>query len=69
MDTWSSKLIGCRRLLQKALVRPANNSNVPIGIQCVLLHYNWAVTMAKTLLRGLVPATLFNELECIDEGL
>jgi hypothetical protein len=34
----------------------------------MLLQYNWAVTMGKTLLRGVVPAATFNELKCIDES-
>ncbi|OJI99580.1 hypothetical protein ASPVEDRAFT_26379 [Aspergillus versicolor CBS 583.65] len=66
MDTWSSRLIGCRRLLEMAVRMPGSGTHV--GLQCVLLQYNWAVTMGKTLLRGLVPPATFDELKCTDEA-
>ncbi|KAJ5398810.1 Protein of unknown function DUF3468 [Penicillium sp. CMV-2018d] len=65
MDTWSSKLIGCRQLLERTLSN--RNLKMDSGLRCMLLQYNWAVTMGKTLLRGVVPAATFNELKCIDE--
>ncbi|KAJ5093598.1 hypothetical protein N7456_009459 [Penicillium angulare] len=65
LDTWSSKLIGCRRLLEIAFSKPGTNFT---GLHCVVLQYNWAVTMSKTLVRGLVPEGTFNELKCIDKA-
>ncbi|KAL3455347.1 fungal-specific transcription factor domain-containing protein [Aspergillus heterothallicus] len=64
VDAWSSKLIGCRRLLKMAI--QTSCAQTPIGLQCLLLQYNWAVTMAKTLLKGSVPAATIDELKCID---
>ncbi|KAF7528876.1 hypothetical protein PCG10_009590 [Penicillium crustosum] len=66
MDTWSSKLIGCRQLLERTLSN--RNLKMDSGLRCMLLQYNWAVTMGKTLLRGVLPAATFNELKCIDES-
>ncbi|PLB50749.1 hypothetical protein P170DRAFT_474305 [Aspergillus steynii IBT 23096] len=64
MNTWSSKLIGCRRLLQLASL---SSEKVPKGFQCVVLQYNWAATMSQTLLKGVVPADTCEEIRCIDE--
>lgn len=66
MDTWSSKLIGCRQLLERTLSN--RNLKMDSGLRCMLLQYNWAVIMGKTLLRGVLPAATFNELKCIDES-
>ncbi|RAK72235.1 Zn(II)2Cys6 transcription factor [Aspergillus fijiensis CBS 313.89] len=66
LATWSSKLIGCRRLLEIAFSASTSTKTLT-GLHCVLLQYNWAVTMGKTLVRGLVPEETLNELKCIDE--
>ncbi|PYH77016.1 hypothetical protein BO82DRAFT_395733 [Aspergillus uvarum CBS 121591] len=66
LATWSSKLIGCRRLLEIAF-SASTSTKALTGLHCVLLQYNWAVTMGKTLVRGLVPEETLNELKCIDE--
>ncbi|PYI07171.1 hypothetical protein BO78DRAFT_444405 [Aspergillus sclerotiicarbonarius CBS 121057] len=64
LDSWSSKLIGCRRLLERALLK--SSGQVHAGLRCVLLQYNWAVTMGRTLVKGILPAAVFEELKCID---
>ncbi|KAK9238967.1 fungal-specific transcription factor domain-containing protein [Lipomyces kononenkoae] len=64
LDTWSSKLIGCRRLLQMALSN--SNGHVADGLKCMLLQYNWAVTMGRTLLKGVRPPAALDDLRCID---
>ncbi|KAL4799476.1 hypothetical protein BDV19DRAFT_385243 [Aspergillus venezuelensis] len=64
IDIWSSKLIGCRRLLEMAM----RSSPSPPGFQCVLMQYNWVVTMGKAILRGSVSDTTIDELKCIDEA-
>ncbi|KAJ3549182.1 hypothetical protein NM208_g75 [Fusarium decemcellulare] len=65
LDTWSSKLIGCRRLLQTALSR----ANLPISsdLQCMIVQYNWAAIMSRTLLRDVQSPDTLIELRCIDE--
>lgn len=66
MDGWSSKLIGCRRLLTKGLSKA--KGAVRAGLQCVLLQYNWDVMIGRALLRGLQPSASLVELKCIDKG-
>ncbi|KAL3454447.1 fungal-specific transcription factor domain-containing protein [Aspergillus insuetus] len=69
IDTWSTKLIGCRRLLEGALRSSADKQQqTPVGLQCLLVQYNWAVTMGKAMLKGSVPADVIDELRCIDEA-
>ncbi|KAL3471503.1 fungal-specific transcription factor domain-containing protein [Aspergillus californicus] len=68
IDTWSAKLIGCRRLLEGAVRTSATQQQTPVGLQCLLVQYNWAVTMGKAMLKGSVPADLIDELRCIDEA-
>ncbi|KAJ0414462.1 fungal-specific transcription factor domain-containing protein [Aspergillus carlsbadensis] len=69
IDTWSSKLIGCRRLLEGAVrSSAATQQQTPVGLQCLLVQYNWAVTMGKAMLKGTVPADVIDELRCVDEG-
>ncbi|KAL2839672.1 fungal-specific transcription factor domain-containing protein [Aspergillus pseudodeflectus] len=67
IDTWSAKLIGCRRLLEGALRTSAAQQQTPVGLQCLLVQYNWAVTMGKAMLKGSVSADVIDELRCIDE--
>ncbi|KAJ5362182.1 Protein of unknown function DUF3468 [Penicillium brevicompactum] len=64
-DKWSSKLLGCRQLLERTL--STRDGNADAGLRCLLLQYNWAVTMSKTMLRGVVSEAVFDELKCIDE--
>ncbi|KAK9371390.1 fungal-specific transcription factor domain-containing protein [Lipomyces kononenkoae] len=64
LDRWSSKLVGCRRLLEMALSK--SNGHVPDGLKCMLLQYNWAVTMARTLLKGVHRSAVLDDLRCID---
>ncbi|KAL4902157.1 fungal-specific transcription factor domain-containing protein [Aspergillus multicolor] len=66
IDTWSPKLIGCRRLLEMAM--RSSTTGTPPGFQCVLTQYNWVVTMGKTMLKGSVPDSTMDELKCIDEA-
>jgi hypothetical protein len=68
IDTWSAKLIGCRRLLEGALRTSAAQQQTPVGLQCLLVQYNWAVTMGRAMLKGSVAADVIDELRCIDEG-
>ncbi|KAL2797094.1 fungal-specific transcription factor domain-containing protein [Aspergillus keveii] len=69
IDTWSAKLIGCRRLLQGALRTSAEREQqTPVGLQCLLVQYNWAVTMGRAMLKGSVPADVIDELRCLDEA-
>ncbi|KAL3496706.1 fungal-specific transcription factor domain-containing protein [Aspergillus germanicus] len=70
IDTWSAKLIGCRRLLEGALRTSGEREQqqTPVGLQCLLVQYNWAVTMGKAMLKGSVPADVIDELRCIDES-
>lgn len=66
MDGWSSKLIGCRRLLTKGLLKA--KGALSAGLQCVVLQYNWDVMIGRALLRGLQPSASLVELRCIDKG-
>lgn len=66
MDGWSSKLIGCRRLLTKGLLKAKGALHT--GLQCVILQYNWDVMIGRALLRGLQPSASLVELRCIDKG-
>lgn len=71
MDGWSSKLIGCRRLLTKGLLKAKGALSagaLSAGLQCVVLQYNWDVMIGRALLRGLQPSTSLVELRCIDKG-
>ncbi|KAG8162076.1 hypothetical protein KVR01_007841 [Diaporthe batatas] len=65
MDGWSSKLIGCRRLLTRGLSKAKGAMRT--GLQCVLLQYNWDVMIGRALLRGLQPSASLLELKCIDK--
>lgn len=66
MDGWSSKLIGCRRLLTRGLLKAKGAMNA--GLQCVVLQYNWDVMIGRALLRGHQPSASLIELRCIDKG-
>jgi len=66
MDGWSSKLIGCRRLLTRGLSKAKGAMRT--GLQCVLLQYNWDVMIGRALLRGLQPSASLLELKRIDKG-
>lgn len=66
MDGWSSKLIGCRRLLTRGLLKAKGAMRA--GLQCVVLQYNWDVMIGRALLRGLQPSSSLVELKCIDKG-
>jgi hypothetical protein len=72
IDTWSAKLIGCRRLLEGAPALRTSaereQQQTPVGLQCLLVQFNWAVTMGKAMLKGSVPADVIDELRCVDEG-
>ncbi|KAI9928662.1 hypothetical protein MW887_001878 [Aspergillus wentii] len=61
LESWSSKLNGCRQLFKKALAR--SSSPIDAELQCMIVQYNWAAIMSRTLLRG---QTGSEELECID---
>ncbi|KAH6972866.1 fungal-specific transcription factor domain-containing protein [Ilyonectria sp. MPI-CAGE-AT-0026] len=63
MDTWSSKLIGCRRLLVLGLAK--SRGRIGPAMKCVLQQFNWMVTMGRTLLIGYQSPASFDELKCI----
>ncbi|EWG42538.1 hypothetical protein FVEG_04314 [Fusarium verticillioides 7600] len=60
LDTWSTRLLGCRRLLKNA----TDKSNGTSGrfLQCMVVQYNWAATMSRTLLRDVVSQEILDEI-------
>ncbi|KAF5975973.1 hypothetical protein FBULB1_7151 [Fusarium bulbicola] len=62
MDLWSSKLAGCRKLLEPRLAKFSG----PIDAcqKCALMQFNWMVTMGKTLLIGVRPLSSLEALDC-----
>ncbi|KAH6612979.1 fungal-specific transcription factor domain-containing protein [Boeremia exigua] len=51
MDSWSSKLIGCRRLLEHGFRKM--KGRVSAEMNCVRVQYNWMSTMGRALLLGM----------------
>ncbi|KAF5632710.1 hypothetical protein F52700_6247 [Fusarium sp. NRRL 52700] len=63
MDLWSSKLAGCRKLLELGLAK--SSGPIDAGQKCALMQFNWMVTMGKTLLMGVRPLSFLQALDCI----
>ncbi|WAO91384.1 Hypothetical protein NCS54_00885100 [Fusarium falciforme] len=63
LDAWSSKLVGCRRLLESAILR--SNGTVGASLQCMVVQYNWAAVMSRTLLRDVKPKDVIDELSTV----
>ncbi|KAF5588718.1 uncharacterized protein FSUBG_11376 [Fusarium subglutinans] len=63
MDLWSSKLAGCRKLLELGLTK--SSDPIDAGQKCALMQFNWMVTMGKTLLMGVRPLRSLEALDCI----
>ncbi|KAL2669779.1 hypothetical protein Neosp_015224 [[Neocosmospora] mangrovei] len=63
LDAWSSKLVGCRRLLENAILR--SNGTVGASLQCMVVQYNWAAVMSRTLLRDVKPKDVIDELSTV----
>ncbi|CVK92236.1 uncharacterized protein FPRN_09808 [Fusarium proliferatum] len=60
LDTWSTRLLGCRRLLKNATDK-LNGTNGRF-LQCMIVQYNWAATMSRTLLRDVVSPEVLDEI-------
>ncbi|EXK79162.1 hypothetical protein FOQG_16210 [Fusarium oxysporum f. sp. raphani 54005] len=60
LDTWSTRLLGCRRLLRNAMDK-SNGTNGRF-LQCMIVQYNWAATMSRTLLRDVVSQEILDEI-------
>ncbi|EXL45130.1 hypothetical protein FOCG_12542 [Fusarium oxysporum f. sp. radicis-lycopersici 26381] len=60
LDTWSTRLLGCRRLLRNAIDK-SNGTNGRF-LQCMIVQYNWAATMSRTLLRDVVSQEILDEI-------
>ncbi|KAK2685610.1 hypothetical protein QWA68_015463 [Fusarium oxysporum] len=60
LDTWSMRLLGCRRLLRNAMDK-SNGTNGRF-LQCMIVQYNWAATMSRTLLRDVVSQEILDEI-------
>ncbi|KNB09725.1 hypothetical protein FOXG_10243 [Fusarium oxysporum f. sp. lycopersici 4287] len=60
LDTWSTRLLGCRRLLRNAMDK-SNGTNGRF-LQCMIVQYNWAATMSRTLLRDVVSQEMLDEI-------
>ncbi|KAF5499261.1 hypothetical protein CGCF413_v006208 [Colletotrichum fructicola] len=60
MDSWSSKLVGCRRLLEQGLSR--SKGQVSSEMKCVQIQYNWMSTMGRTLLLGTQQLQMMDDL-------
>ncbi|KAK7577945.1 hypothetical protein V3481_016477 [Fusarium oxysporum f. sp. vasinfectum] len=60
LDTWSTRLLGCRRLLRNAMDK-LNGTNGRF-LQCMIVQYNWAATMSRTLLRDVVSQEILDEI-------
>ncbi|KAM0241434.1 hypothetical protein ACHAP5_007631 [Fusarium lateritium] len=63
LDTWSTRLLGCRRLLRKATDK-LNGTNRRF-LQCMIVQYNWAATMSRTLLRDVVSQEILDEIGAV----
>lgn len=63
LDIWSSKLIGCHRLLQIGLAKLENDLDASLG--CILIQYNWAAMMGRVLMRGILPSSKLDEMKYI----
>ncbi|KAM5349528.1 hypothetical protein ACJ41O_006033 [Fusarium nematophilum] len=66
MDSWSSKLVGCRELLQLGMSETPGL--IDAGRKCVVMQFNWVATMAKTLMVGVRPFSSLEAMKCIDTG-
>lgn len=66
MDSWSSKLIGCRRLLEMGLSK--TQGSMDAGQKCVLMQFNWMASMGKTMLLGVRPLDTLREIKCINRS-
>lgn len=64
LDSWSLKLVGCRRLLKLGLAEA--KGDVETDKKCVLMQFNWMATMGRTLLVGIEPLESLEEIKCID---
>ncbi|VUC32523.1 unnamed protein product [Clonostachys rosea] len=64
LDSWSLKLVGCRRLLKLGLAEA--KGDVETDKKCVLMQFNWMATMGRTLLVGVEPLESLEEIKCID---
>ncbi|EXA31736.1 hypothetical protein FOVG_16974 [Fusarium oxysporum f. sp. pisi HDV247] len=60
LHTWSTRLLGCRRLLRNAMDK-LNGTNGRF-LQCMIVQYNWAATMSRTLLRDVVSQETLDEI-------
>ncbi|RBR18067.1 hypothetical protein FVER53590_04314 [Fusarium verticillioides] len=60
LDTWSTRLLGCRRLLKNATDKL--NGTSARFLQCMVVQYNWAATMSRTLLRDVVSQEILDEI-------
>ncbi|KAF5536632.1 hypothetical protein FMEXI_10231 [Fusarium mexicanum] len=63
MDLWSSKLAGCRKLLELGLAK--SSGPIDAGQKCALMQFNWMAAMGKTLLMGVRPLSSLKALDCI----
>ncbi|KAF5246372.1 hypothetical protein FANTH_6888 [Fusarium anthophilum] len=63
MDLWSSKLAGCRKLLELGLAK--SSGPIDAGQKCALMQFNWMAAMGTTLLMGVRPLSSLEALDCI----
>ncbi|KAH6712495.1 fungal-specific transcription factor domain-containing protein [Leptodontidium sp. MPI-SDFR-AT-0119] len=63
LDIWSSKIVGCRRLLEQSLSR--SNRKPSPAMRCVVLQYNWTAAMGRVILRGSQSPAFLDEMKRI----
>jgi hypothetical protein len=66
MDSWSMKLIGCRRLLELGL--SSTKPQMQAEVNCIRMQYNWMSNMGRSLLLGTQASHLVEELVPIGGG-